>query len=67
MKTFCNALLLAFLSFLCVQCKTETKSESAFSGKNEIVYAKGFSIVNYDGYSIVTVKNPCPKATHTYT
>jgi iron complex transport system substrate-binding protein len=30
-------------------------------------YAKGFSIQNYDGYSVVKVKNPWPKATKTYT
>jgi iron complex transport system substrate-binding protein len=66
MKTSCNALLLTFVSFLLVQCKNETKSEKVISNKNEIAYAKGFSIVNYDGYSVVTVKNPWPKATKTY-
>ncbi len=66
MKTICNALLLAILSFLLVQCKKETKPETAPAPKNEVQYAKGFSIENYDGYSIVTVKNPWPKATKCY-
>ena len=66
MKTFCNAIVLVLISFLLIQCKTETKSETTLSGKNEIQYAKGFSIVNYVGYSVVTVKNPWPKATKTY-
>ena len=66
MKTFCNALFLTVLSFLLVQCKNETSSETTTSPKNEIHYAKGFSIVNYEGYTVVTVKNPWPKATKTY-
>ena len=66
MKTFCNALFLAILSFLLVQCKKEIINETAVVPKNEVHYAKGFSIENYEGYSIVTVKNPWPKATKTY-
>ena len=67
MRTFCNALFLAILTFLFVQCKNETKSETTISPKNEMRYAKGFSIENYDGYSVLKVKNPWPKATKTYT
>ena len=67
MKTFCNALFLAILSFLLIQCKKEIINETAVVPKNEVHYAKGFSIENYEGYSIVTVKNPWPKATKTYT
>lgn len=66
MKTFCNVLLLAFISFLFVECKNETKSETTVSTQNTVHYAKGFSIQNYFGYSVVTVKNPWPKATKTY-
>ena len=67
MKTFCNAIILAFISFLFIQCKNESKSEIVISSANTVRYAKGFSIENYDGYSVVTVKNPWPKATKTYT
>ena len=67
MKTFCNALFLTVLSFLFVQCKNETKSETTVSSQNTVRYAKGFSIENYDGYTVVTVKNPWPKATKSYT
>lgn len=35
--------------------------------QNEVRHAKGFSIVNYDGYSVVTVSNPWPKSNKTYT
>ena len=51
---------------LFAQCKQETKPSTITSPKNEVNCAKGFSIENYDGYSIVTVKNPWPKATKTY-
>jgi iron complex transport system substrate-binding protein len=67
MKTFCNALFLVILSFSFVECKNESKPNVIISAKNEVRYAKGFSIQNYDGYSVVTVKNPWPKATKTYT
>ena len=67
MKILYNALLLAFISFLFIQCKNESKSEAAIISQNSVHYAKGFSIQNYDGYSVVTVKNPWPKATKTYT
>lgn len=66
MKPLLKTLALVFISLAFLQCKTETKPAIVISSKNEIQYAKGFSIVNYDGYSIVTVKNPWPKATKTY-
>jgi len=67
MKTFCNTLFLVILSFSIVECKNESKPNVIISAKNEVRYAKGFSIQNYNGYSVVTVKNPWPKATKTYT
>ncbi|TBX65781.1 ABC transporter substrate-binding protein [Flavobacterium silvisoli] len=67
MKYCPSQLLLSFFLISFLGCKTETKPEIAFPVKNEIVYAKGFSIKNYSGYSIITVKNPWPKATKTYT
>jgi iron complex transport system substrate-binding protein len=50
-----------------VQCKKETTSPAGMLVSDEVQYAKGFSIENYDGYSVVTVKNPWPNATKTYT
>ena len=67
MRTFCNALFLVILSFSFVECKNESKPNVIISAKNEVRYAKGFSIQNYDGYSVLKVKNPWPKATKTYT
>ena len=67
MKKFCKVLVLTLVSILLVQCKTETKSETTISSQNTVHYAKGFSIENYKGYSVVTVKNPWPKTTKTYT
>lgn len=55
------------ICFLFIQCKTETQKSQSISAGNTVKYAKGFSIENYDGFSIVTVKNPWPKATKTYT
>ena len=67
MKTFFNALFLVILYFSLVECKNESKPNVIISAKNEVRYAKGFSIQNYNGYSVVKVKNPWPKATKTYT
>ncbi len=60
-------LLIIVICFLFIQCKTETQKSQTISAENTVKYAKGFSIENYDGFSIVTVKNPWPKATKTYT
>lgn len=54
------------LFFLFAQCKQETKVTDKVSSENTVKYAKGFSIENYDGYTIITVKNPWPKASKTY-
>jgi len=67
MKSFFYIVIFVVISIVFVQCKNETKSENPIVPKNEIGYAKGFSIENYDGFSVLTVKNPWPKATKTYT
>lgn len=54
------------LFFVFVHCKQETKITNEISSENTVKYAKGFSIANYDGYTIITVKNPWPKASKTY-
>ena len=59
--------LLFFVLATCIQCKQNPiSSKETTASRNQIHYAKGFSMVNYDGYTIVTVKNPWPKATKTY-
>ncbi len=67
MKTFFNFLLSAFVSLMFTGCKTETNSAPPATVENTVHYAKGFSIQNYEGYTIVTVQNPWPKASKTYT
>ena len=67
MKTFFNFLLSALVVVSFTGCKTETNSAPTRTAENTVLYARGFSIRNYDGYTIVTVKNPWPKATKTYT
>ena len=67
MKSILPKIILPFLLLFICSCKNETKSETVLSSQNTVHYAKGFSIENYNGYSVVTVKNPWPKATKTYT
>ena len=68
MKSVQNTALyfLIFLSF--IQCKHETKKKDilAFS-KNEVRYAKGFSIYKHKGFSVVKITNPWPKAKESFT
>lgn len=66
MKTFAKIALTALTVLLFVSCKSETKQKTTQS-ENTVRYAKGFSINNYDGYSVLTVSNPWPKADKTYT
>jgi iron complex transport system substrate-binding protein len=67
MKSSVSKILLSFLLLVLLGCKTDSKPEETITSENTVRYSKGFSIENYDGYSVVTVKNPWPKATKTYT
>lgn len=67
MKFILKSILLLSIIVLFAQCKKETASKPMAIVTNEIQYAKGFTLENYEGYSVVTVKNPWPKATKTYT
>lgn len=65
-----NILKILFVLFLFsfVQCK-ENKKQTVIPNskvKNEIQYAKGFSIFKYKGFSVLKVNNPWPKATKNY-
>lgn len=65
---FTTQLLIPILTLLLfAQCRKETQEKSVVAGENTIQYAKGFSLQNYDGYSVITVSNPWPKATKSYT
>lgn len=59
-------LLVLIVTSLFIQCKKEKPIESKTSIVNTVKYAKGFSIENYGNYSVITVKNPWPKASKTY-
>lgn len=49
------------------QQKKAISASSITVGTNQIQFAKGLSIFKYDGYSVVKITNPWPKATQTYT
>jgi iron complex transport system substrate-binding protein len=66
MKSITSKIIVLFLVMFLQSCKKETKSETTIASGNTIRYAKGFSIENYNGFSVVTVKNPWPKASKTY-
>ena len=66
MKFTIRLALLLIVFSLSMQCKQETKAAINIPVANEVKYAKGFSIENYDGYTVVTVKNPWPEAAKTY-
>lgn len=67
MKLYLCRFLWLTIALISLSCQNETKSVSIMASQNTIRHAKGFSIQNYDGYTVVTVKNPWPKATKTYT
>ena len=67
MKSTVSKIVLPFLLLIIYSCKNETKTETPIVPINTVHYAKGFSIENYKGYSIIKVKNPWPNATKTYT
>ena len=69
MKIFTIKIVLFFLLAFVFGCKKNNLEVSTeiTSAKNEIGYAKGFSIHKYNGYSVVKVVNPWPNATKNYT
>jgi len=67
MKTYFRLLFVLALSVVFAQCKKETVTAERIDSQNTIRHAKGFSIQNYEGYTVLTVRNPWPKATKTYT
>jgi iron complex transport system substrate-binding protein len=67
MARFLKIILLVVLAFPFLQCKKEVDQQKNDIPKNEIRYAKGFSILNHEGYTVVTVSNPWPKANKSYT
>lgn len=66
MSRFLKSILPLLIVFTFFQCKKENSIKTEVLPTNEIKYAKGFSIVNYEGYAVVTVNNPWPKASKTY-
>ena len=59
-------IIVLFVGLFFVQCKKESKLETKTSVENNVKYATGFSIENYDNYAVVTVKKPWPNATKDY-
>ena len=69
MKPIFNKMLLVAFLFLSINCK---KNEADANNKtniseNNIQYAKGFSLNKYNGFSILKISNPWPKANKDYT
>lgn len=61
-----SIIIVFFIGLFFVQCKKEPKLETKTSVENNVKYATGFTIENYNGFSIVTVEKPWPNATKNY-
>lgn len=69
MKSVFPKITFFLLLFFFTQCK-ENKTENANSEskvQNQVLFAKGFSIWKYSGFSVLKVNNPWPKANKNYT
>ena len=64
-----SRILFILATFLLIQCKENNAkaNEDAVVSSNTILYAKGFSINKYDGFSVLKISNPWPKASKSYT
>jgi iron complex transport system substrate-binding protein len=68
MKFIFRIIILIFTSTLIIQCKkTESVTKTTTAKFNLVEHAEGFSIVNYDNFSILKVKNAYPEAKEVYT
>lgn len=62
-------IFLLLFSFIFFSCNSEKKTSTAISLKGDtldISYAKGFSIIQYEGFKILKVSNPWPDADDTF-
>lgn len=67
MHTIKKALLFIFFILGLTQCKETENIAKATINENEIKYAEGFSLVEYDDFSILKVKNTYPESNETFT
>ena len=67
MKITPNYFVLFLLAMLSIQCKKEVETPTLILAKNTIQYAKGFTLTNYEGYSVIRVIQPWPKANKDFT
>ena len=58
--------VLIFYIFGCKKSE-ENNTTNITSSEKIIRYAKGFSVENFNGYSVLKVTNPWPKSTKNYT
>ena len=61
---------LLLLILVVISCKNETKNtteiNSQYTSQVALKYAKGFEINNFEGYKVITLKNPWPGTTKTF-
>ncbi len=69
MKTNFVKKILIIFAFSFFQCKdnSATANDEIVVKNNSIRYAKGFSINKHDGFSVLKITNPWPKANKSYT
>lgn len=67
MKFLTKAIILFSIFIFSTSCKKEVATTNTIAPENEIHFAKGFTLINYDGYTVVKVSNPWPKANKSYT
>ena len=62
-----TGLLFVFLlAIVMVECKSDTTAPAPLKPSNTVKYATGFSIENFENFTLVTVRNPWPEAKKTY-
>ena len=67
MHKILKAFLFSILFLGLTQCKKTENIAKATVNENEIVHAEGFSLVEYDDFSILKVKNTYPESDETFT
>ncbi|MEQ3661650.1 MAG: ABC transporter substrate-binding protein [Flavobacterium sp.] len=68
MKLFYKLLIIVSISTLFIECKQENLDSEVYEvNSNLIKHSEGFSLVEYQNFSILKVKNAYPEAKETYT
>ncbi len=69
-KLILKKIFLAIIIVACISCQTDIKNISSDNSRDKTIslkYAKGFSVEHFEGYKVLSINSPWPKAEQLFT